>query len=401
MADANAEVRRITLTNHGARARTLEVTSYAEVALNDRRADQAHPAFAKLFLQTEYLPAPPTLLCRRRPRARDQKPIWALHVLAGPEGDPGTAVGEVEYETDRARFLGRGRSAARPAALDSGVALSGTVGSVLDPILSLRRRVRLAPGASAVLAFSTAAVTDRDEAVALAHRFSRPGRSSAHVRAGADPRQGHPGRARHHTRRRSSVSAAGCSRSLHRADPAVARVRHGKPSSASRACGRTPSPETCQSCWPDSPAPARLIWPANFSAPTPIGAAAGWWRTWSSSTTRTSVDELQHCAGGTGPVGTDGRAGEQARRRVPANRGGDACGGRDAARSSGTRDPARARRLAGRAARAGAHPRDAAGPTCASQAPRRRLPASRLLPTKGCCSPTGWVGSRRTAGSTS
>ena len=86
--DANAEVRRITLTNHGVQPRTLEVTSYAEIALNDRRADQAHPAFAKLFLQTEYLPTPPTLVYRRRPRARDQKPIWALHVLAGPEDAP-------------------------------------------------------------------------------------------------------------------------------------------------------------------------------------------------------------------------------------------------------------------------------------------------------------------------
>jgi cellobiose phosphorylase len=170
--DADAEVRRVTLTNHGNRPRTLEVTSYAEIALNDRRADQAHPAFAKLFLQTEYLPAPPTLLCRRRPRARDQEPTWALHVLAGPEGAPGTAVGGVELETDRARFLGRGRSLARPAALESGVALTGTIGSVLDPILSLRRRVRLAKGASAVLAFGTAVATDRDKAVALARRLS-------------------------------------------------------------------------------------------------------------------------------------------------------------------------------------------------------------------------------------
>ena len=170
-ADADAEVRRITLTNHGVLPRTLDVTSYAEVSLNSRRADQAHPAFAKLFLETEYLPAPPTLLCRRRPRARDQKPIWALHFLAGPERAD-TAVGVVEYETDRARFLGRGRSAACPAALDSGVALSGTVGPVLDPVFSLRRRVRLAPNTSAVLAFGTALAADRNEAVALARRFS-------------------------------------------------------------------------------------------------------------------------------------------------------------------------------------------------------------------------------------
>ena len=170
-ADADAEVRRITLTNHGVLPRMLDVASYAEVSLNSRRADQAHPAFAKLFLETEYLPAPPTLLCRRRPRARDQKPIWGLHFLAGPERAD-TAVGVVEYETDRARFLGRGRSAASPASLDSGVALSGTVGSVLDPVFSLRRRVRLAPNTSAVLAFGTALAADRNEAVALARRFS-------------------------------------------------------------------------------------------------------------------------------------------------------------------------------------------------------------------------------------
>ena len=170
-ADADAEVRRITMTNHGVLPRTLDVTSYAEVSLNSRRADQAHPAFAKLFLETEYLPAPPTLLCRRRPRARDQKPIWALHFLAGPERAD-TAIGVIEYETDRARFLGRGRSTACPAALESGAALSGTVGSVLDPVFSLRRRIRLAPNTSAVLAFGTAMASDRNEAIALAHRFS-------------------------------------------------------------------------------------------------------------------------------------------------------------------------------------------------------------------------------------
>ena len=170
-ADADAEVRRITLTNHGVSPRTLDVASYAEVSLNSHRADQAHPAFAKLFLETEYLPAPPTLLCRRRPRARDQKPIWALHFLAGPERAD-TAVGGVEYQTDRAKFLGRGRSTACPAALDFGDALSGTVGPVLDPVFTLRRRIRLAPNTSAVLAFGTAIAADRNEAVAVALRFS-------------------------------------------------------------------------------------------------------------------------------------------------------------------------------------------------------------------------------------
>jgi cyclic beta-1,2-glucan synthetase len=163
--DANAEVRRVTLTNRGDKSHTLEVTSYAELALNPRRADQAHPAFAKLFLETEYLASSRALLCRRRPRAQDQQPVWALQVLASEVS------GDVEYETDRARFLGRGRSTGNPAAMDGGAALSGTVGPVLDPVFSLRQRVRVEPGAPAVLAFTTAAPDDRAHSLALAARF--------------------------------------------------------------------------------------------------------------------------------------------------------------------------------------------------------------------------------------
>ncbi len=165
VADADAEVRRITLTNSGERPRTLEVTSYAEVALNPRPADQAHPAFAKLFLETEYNVAPPALFCRRRPRAPDQQPVWALQVLASEAHE------KVEYETDRARFLGRGRSTANPAAMDRGIALSGTIGPVLDPVFSLRQRIRVEPGTAAVLAFTTAAAKDRVQALELADRF--------------------------------------------------------------------------------------------------------------------------------------------------------------------------------------------------------------------------------------
>jgi cellobiose phosphorylase len=157
-----AEVRLVTVVNHGGRPRDLDLTSYAEVCLNHRRADQAHPAFAKLFLETEFLAGPGALFARRRPRAADQKPVWAVHVSATD--------GPVEYETDRARFLGRGRTPANPRALDPGAALSGTVGPVLDPVFSLRRTVRLAPGATARVAFVTGAAETREQAVALVER---------------------------------------------------------------------------------------------------------------------------------------------------------------------------------------------------------------------------------------
>jgi cyclic beta-1,2-glucan synthetase len=162
-----AEVRRLTLTNHGSRPRDFEVTSYAEPVLLPARADVAHPAFGKLFLETEFLPAEGALLCRRRPRAADQKPVWAVHAAAVD----GRVLGGVEYETDRARFLGRGRTPAAPAALDPGSRLSGTTGAVLDPVFSLRRRLRVLAGSSASIAFTTAVAATREEALTLADQY--------------------------------------------------------------------------------------------------------------------------------------------------------------------------------------------------------------------------------------
>jgi cyclic beta-1,2-glucan synthetase len=162
-----AEVRRLTLTNHDRRPHELEVTSYAEVVLAPHVADLSHPAFGKLFLETEWLPSHGALLCRRRPRAAGQEPIWAVHVVS----IEGEAAAEVEYETDRSRFLGRGRTAAAPAALEPGARLSGTTGPVLDPIFSIRRRFRLEAGGVLSLLICTGIAKGREEAVALADHY--------------------------------------------------------------------------------------------------------------------------------------------------------------------------------------------------------------------------------------
>ena len=153
----------MTLVNHASRLREFDLTSYTEVCLNNRRTDQAHPAFVKLFLETEFMHDSSALCARRRPQRADEKPVWAIHVTA--------ADGGVEYETDRARFLGRGRTPANPAALDTGSHLSGTTGSVLDPIFCLRRRVRLAAGGMARVAFVTGAAETHEAATALAEHF--------------------------------------------------------------------------------------------------------------------------------------------------------------------------------------------------------------------------------------
>ena len=166
-AEHDAEIRRVSLTNLGSHAREIELTSYAEIALAPQAADLAHPAFQNLFVETEFVAEIGALLATRRPRSSDEQPIWAAHVAAVGE----SAGGVIQYETDRARFLGRGRSVRSPVSVIDGRPLSNTVGAVLDPIFSLRCRVRLAPGATAHAIFSTVVAESREEVLDLADKY--------------------------------------------------------------------------------------------------------------------------------------------------------------------------------------------------------------------------------------
>ena len=158
------EIRRCGLENRSSRPRRIEITSYLEPVLQASAADAAHPAFSKLFVQTEAAPAQRALLATRRPRGADEPGRWLAHWLI-EDGGPGPVP---HYETDRQRFIGRGRSLAAPAALATGAALSGTVGNVLDPILCLRTVVELAPGERRTLAFGLGFAATRAAALGLA-----------------------------------------------------------------------------------------------------------------------------------------------------------------------------------------------------------------------------------------
>ena len=166
----DAELRRVSITNLGARPREIEVTSYAEVVLAPPAADAAHPAFSNLFVETESIAGRDTLLATRRVRAATEPSVWAAHVVT-VEGQPG---GGAQFETDRGRFLGRGRGIRTPMAVIDGRPLSNTAGFVLDPIFSLRRRVRLARGQTARLVFSTLVTASREDAVAHADTYRDP-----------------------------------------------------------------------------------------------------------------------------------------------------------------------------------------------------------------------------------
>ncbi len=163
----DVELRRITLTNRSGRVRTIELTSYAEVVLAAPAADAAHPAFSNLFVQTELTGPGSALLCTRRARSPEEQPPWLLHLMAGEGG----LEGETSCETDRSRFIGRGGDLASPAALRTPGPLSNTTGSVLDPIIALRRNVTLEANGTVVITLITGATATRSAALALVEKF--------------------------------------------------------------------------------------------------------------------------------------------------------------------------------------------------------------------------------------
>lgn len=163
----DAEMRRVSITNLGARSRDIEVTSYTELCLAPQAADSAHPAFSNLFVETEFAHDSGMLLATRRKRSAEETSVWAAHVLVVD----GQTTGELQYETDRAQFLGRARTLQNPVAMVDGRPLSGTVGSVLDPIFSQRRTVHIASGSTAHLIFSTIVASTREEVLELADKY--------------------------------------------------------------------------------------------------------------------------------------------------------------------------------------------------------------------------------------
>jgi cyclic beta-1,2-glucan glucanotransferase len=161
------ELRRIQITNRSRTPRTIEVTSYAEVVLASPAADALHPAFSNLFVQTEILRERQAILCTRRPRSSGEPTPWMFHLMAVHGAD----IEEISYETDRMRFIGRGNTVADPQAMRSGAQLSGSEGSVLDPIVAIRSRLTLAPEASASIQIVSGIGETREVCLGLVEKY--------------------------------------------------------------------------------------------------------------------------------------------------------------------------------------------------------------------------------------
>ena len=163
----DVEIRRITLTNLSSEQRDIELTSFAEVVLAPLNADLAHRAFSNLFVQTEILSERQAILCTRRPRTAGEKVPWMFHLLAAP----GVVTKAPSFETDRAKFIGRGRTVEKPLALEGSESLSNSEGSVLDPIVAIRSTISLSEDESAVVQIISGVADSREAALALLDKY--------------------------------------------------------------------------------------------------------------------------------------------------------------------------------------------------------------------------------------
>ncbi|WP_296446570.1 GH36-type glycosyl hydrolase domain-containing protein [Rhodoferax sp. UBA5149] len=167
--DDDVELRRIRISNRSSVRRTLDITSYAEIVLAPGATDSAHPAFEKLFVETEILGQSQAIVCTRRARAPSEPAPSMFHLLATQQRQ-GEAV---SYETDRARFIGRGRSTADPQALDRNAVLSGSAGSVLDPVAAIRCCIRLDPGEAATVDLVTGVASTHEACTDLVRKYQQ------------------------------------------------------------------------------------------------------------------------------------------------------------------------------------------------------------------------------------
>jgi cyclic beta-1,2-glucan synthetase len=165
--DDDIELRRVRITNLSAVPRTLDITSYTEIVLGDRAADIAHSSLEKLFVETEILREDRAILCKRRARVAKESTPWMFHLLVSH----GSFKGHISFETDRMRFVGRGRSVADPQALNAKGGLSDSEGAVLDPVAAIRSSIDLAPDETCSLDLITGVAASRDACIALLRRY--------------------------------------------------------------------------------------------------------------------------------------------------------------------------------------------------------------------------------------
>ncbi|MCR1934322.1 GH36-type glycosyl hydrolase domain-containing protein [Clostridium tepidum] len=165
--EEDAEIRSINLKNNSDHDRVIEITSYCEVTLADYNTDLVHPSFSNLFVKTEFNEEPFCILANRRKRSEMNTSPWVIQTVA-LEGEQ---IGGFQYETSRMDFIGRGRNLYNPQAMDNETNLKNSIGPVLDPIISIRVRVKLRAKENCMVAYTTAFCDSKKEGIKIAEKY--------------------------------------------------------------------------------------------------------------------------------------------------------------------------------------------------------------------------------------
>ena len=161
----NCEIRKITFTNHGTDDVIIECTSFFEVVISEHAQDLSHPAFNNLFVRTEIIKEQSLILSSRRLRDDNSHALWAYHTLC----IDGNQEGDIEFETDKYKFIGRSRNVSNPKAIS--LPLTNSQGSVIEPVMSIRRRVKIEPQKTAVFAYITGYTEEKNEAIEISKKY--------------------------------------------------------------------------------------------------------------------------------------------------------------------------------------------------------------------------------------
>lgn len=161
------ELRRVHITNRSRKRRTIEVTSYAEVVLVPALAEEMHPAFSNLFVETAVDEAHHAIICTRRPRTAEEQVPWMFHLMKVNDAE----IKSITYETDRNRFIGRGHSINNPKVMGRDADLSGSKGAVLDPVVAMRYRIVIEPHASVIVDMITGIAESKELCNILVEKY--------------------------------------------------------------------------------------------------------------------------------------------------------------------------------------------------------------------------------------
>lgn len=165
--EEDAEVRKISITNKTSSSKIFEVTSYSEITIASHNADLAHPAFGNLFVSTEFVSEPECIIASRRPRSDKETKYWIMQKMI----IEGVELSSTSYETSRVNFIGRGKSKNNPEGINN--PLKNTVGDVLDPIISIRKKVKIHPGKTCNIYYINSISTSKDEVINTAEKYSK------------------------------------------------------------------------------------------------------------------------------------------------------------------------------------------------------------------------------------